>query len=124
MPTDYKSAFGKTTTTSSTERKPTLNQWLRKLGKTKMAQQYLVMLIWTPGEFDNFTLETEKFRVILRNGHELYSALDAFTSDSATAEQGLAIVVDERRDGKFSIVESDEPGGWEEVGANGQKWKA
>jgi hypothetical protein len=119
----WKDVFDKPSTTTKSGKTPTLNQFLRKLGKKKMPDKNLVFLIWTPGEFDNFTLETELFRVIIRRGHELYHALDDFTSDPETANVPLAITVTDRAKGEFSIVGSEEQGAWTEVGANGYKWK-
>lgn len=80
---------------------------------------YLVTKVWTPNVYDNFTFETEKFRVRVDDSHPLYDSLVAIIPDWFKEDMALAICVDEARDGSFDFKDSEENVDWQKLGETG-----
>ena len=107
-------------------KKPTLRQYLKELPKDVKDVKSAVHLVWLPGQWDNYTLQTEDFRVIVSRDHKLYrhlrDNLDAFTKGTQT----LDVVVTDRAKVSFRLSVNDEKRGeWFFVGGDaGLKFEA
>lgn len=89
------------------EPKPTLRQWVKSLGKRKMAQCYPVLKVWKPGKFQSIVFETDGFRAILYDGNVLFKSLSEQLDALCTDGTGLAIAPDRDKPGDFKIVRLD-----------------
>lgn len=107
---------------STYKRKPTFAQFLKSLGKRKLRKQYLVLLVWVPGTWDNYTLETECFRLRITSTHPLYEQLKEGFEHLTLGEHTLAIQVTDRTRGNFKVIEATEEGSWQLIGDNGFKF--
>lgn len=105
------------------EKTPTLLQFCKTakkaiVGKTKFG----VQTIWLPGKFDNVTLQTHAFRVIVSNSHPLYSEVIEYSKIIVIGNRydRLDVVIDDLEDAKFSVVESTRVAvQWSKLGENG-----
>lgn len=116
--------FNRETQSGTRDKLPTLRQFLKSKGNRKIPRSFLVTVIWKPGEWDNFTLETESFRLRVNKGDEMYPLLDEFTADPKTADVPVAITICDRQKGTWMFIPSEEEGAWSEIGSNGLKWMA
>lgn len=119
--------FNKTYPKAKKENAPTINQFLKSLpSKTKVLDQtFFVEIIWLPGKFDNVTLVTHAFRIIIPPSHELYSEINKeFSTDNDFAKiPAIGITVEPDRSGDFSIKPMEnKKGEWSTIGANGVKF--
>lgn len=81
--------------------------------------------MWLPNQWDNVTLQTEKFRLRLAGSGAEAKAVIAFFSTSDTAETGLAIKVPNESKGEFEIITNEQgKGSWEELTSTGYVWKS
>jgi hypothetical protein len=103
--------------TAKEDKLPTIRQYLKELPKDAENIKSTVRLIWTPGKWDNYTLECDHFRVIVNPKHKLYGQLrdnlDAFTKGSET----LDVVVTDRKSVSYRLhINPEERGDWFFVG--------
>lgn len=101
------------------EKAPTLRQYLKELPKDAKDIKSTVRLIWLPGRWENYTLQTDDFRVIVSRGHKLFNSLrdnlDAFTKGTET----LDVIVTDRAKISFRLsVNDEERGEWFFVGGD------
>jgi hypothetical protein len=101
------------------EKKPTVRQYLKELPKDVENIKSTVRVIWTPGQWDNYTLECDHFRVIVNRNHKLYRALrdnlDAFTKGSET----LDVLITDRKSVTYRLTKnSEERGEWFFIGGD------
>lgn len=84
---------------------PTFAQWCKTASVQEAKPIRFVKKVWVPGRFDNFTLETEVFRLRIGPTSGLYSAfrdlLEAFVSRDAA----LAIEVVDKDEGLYKLKE-------------------
>ena len=114
---------------SEFDRVPTIRQFLKKLPKnTKVLDQsFLIDKVWLPGKFDNVTLETYAFRIILNPKHALYDHFISFFADnnSNRYKGAIGITITDRDKAGFSLNKRDNPNGdWQTLGANGYRFSA
>lgn len=126
MTTD-KSIFGKKYSQPQRESIPTLFQWVKTLKKDskELQQVFMVEIVWLPGKFDNVTLQTHKFRLILSPTHELYQqfliAFDDLEVFGEDTKVGLRITNQETLE--FEIEEmSGTKGKWTQLSSNAYKY--
>lgn len=86
------------------EKLPTIREFLKTHGKKKLANSYPVSKVWKPGKFPNYSIETEKFRVSITENNPMFKAFGEFLTATVDGERGLAIVVDDERNGAFNII--------------------
>ena len=95
---------------------PTYNQFLKRVGRENATGLYLVNLIWLPGQFDNFTLQTDEFRLIVRSGTKLYAALSNRLDEWSKGNASMSIDIPEGGNGMYRFVETQDAGEWFFVG--------
>lgn len=102
---------------------PTVAQYLKTLPKNTKALQQLfsVDIVWIPGKFDNFTLQTHAFRMIIPPKHPLYEHLtNALNSDEGLNSIGhFRIKIKDRETGDFILQPSKKKGQWEPIAKSG-----
>jgi hypothetical protein len=101
------------------ERKPTLRQYLKELPNDVTDIKSTVRIVWTPGQWDNYTLECDHFRVIVNRKHKLYAALrdnfDAFSKGTET----LDVLVTDRKSVTYRLsTNPKESGEWFFIGGD------
>lgn len=103
---------------------PTFRQWLKAQGKKKIPQAVLCNLIWTPGKWQNFTLETERFRLRIAEDNPYFAYLKTGIATLSDNDYALFVHPVDRDKGTFTLsAKADEPGVWQPVGENGWKWE-
>ena len=123
MPTKKESLFDVAGKEPAKPKLPTLRQFLKEEKNAKFPIVATVTLIWFPGNWDNYSIETNKFRASIAPNHPLYKLLDrdviAITEASDT---GIALSVEDR-DGTIRFCETTNYGKWERVGNSGVRFK-
>jgi len=101
------------------EKLPTIRQYLKELPKDVKDIKSTVRLIWLPGQWDNYTLQCDDFRVVISRKHKLYGALrtniDAFTKGTNTLD---VLVIDRAQVSYRLAVNPQESGEWFFVGGD------
>jgi hypothetical protein len=116
------SIFGVEAKDVKREKLPTISQYLKRTKKPKSKVARVVDIVWTPGKFDNFTLQTDLFRVIISSKHPFYRGLQEFFADSSTAETPIGVEITNWDDGSYMLYEPKENGMWQELGNSGYRW--
>lgn len=103
--------------TPNQEKLPTIRQYLKELSEDVTNINSTVRLIWCPGQWDNYTLQCDDFRVIIGRRDRLYAILgtriDEFTKGSKT----LDVCITNRKPLSYRLVENNElSGGWFFIG--------
>lgn len=106
------------------EKLPTLRQYLRTSGKKQLPKCFLVRLVWFPGQWSNYTLQTEHFRLRVPDKHPLFPALREFVGDSDSSEIPIGIEVTDREKCEFTLTRPKEKGAWTFIGDQGMRWQA
>lgn len=122
MPTKKESLFDVSGKEPPKPKAPTLRQFLKEKTDDKYPIISPVMLIWFPGQWDNYSIETREFRCSIGAGHPLYKLLDrdviAITTGSDT---GIALSVEDA-DGTIRFCETTNFGKWERIGNAGVRF--
>jgi hypothetical protein len=116
------SIFGVQTTDAKPEKKPTIAQFIKQTKRPKNNVRSVVNVVWLPGKFDNFTLQTDRFRVIITPKHVFYGGLQEFFANSSTAETPIGIEITDWDKGAYMLYEPKERGMWQELGDSGYRW--
>lgn len=119
--------FGQEYKPSKPKRLPTLSQFLKSLPKkTKVLEQvFQVELIWLPDKFDNVTLQTHAFRVILQEDHPLYADITSTFGLSEGFEDfpSFGVRVTNREAQSFQLEQMEsKKGQWKALGASGRRF--
>jgi len=105
------------------EKLPTLAQFLKRNRQQKRLLTQKVLLIWLPGKFNNFTLQTEHCRVIVSPKHPLYGHLRAFdTAGNESNEIGFNLEITDWSEGSYMLIPHGRNGSWSELGKSGIVW--
>lgn len=107
---------------TASEKLPTLKQFLAKKGKGKLREMYWVRVIWKPGKWDNFTLETEAFRVRLQPTSGLYGLLKENLDAMIDSDQAIGIKIMDT-DGRIGMRPDPSKGTWVPLGDNGYRFE-
>ena len=99
---------------------PTFMQWCKSATVQEARPLRYVKKVWVPGKFDNFTVETEVFRLRISPSSELYSALKDHLQEFESTDAALAIEVLDTANYRFKLkhIES-ERAIWVGLGQNG-----
>lgn len=108
------------------EKVPTLNQYLKTLPKNtkKLEQSFIVEMVWLPSKFDNVTLQTHAFRLILNDSHPLYSEIVNYFGEDKVFEElrQFRIKITDRDTKAFTLSAIEgKTVGWKRVGENGYR---
>jgi hypothetical protein len=80
-------------------------------------------LVWLPGKFNNFTLKTDSFRIIVTPSSKLYEGLREFFAGISDASCGIRVTITDWKRASFSLSELPEDNGvWESIGESGYRW--
>lgn len=116
--------FSQPVDASSKEKKLTYLQFIKSAKKAELKKDYQVSIVWVPGEWDNFTLETEFFRLRVPKTSPMYSALKEFVGDSATVHIEMRIQPVEGNPKEYFINPyPGSKGAWTELSDLGYKWQ-
>lgn len=101
------------------EKLPTIRQYLKELPKDVTDIKSTIRLIWLPGQWDNYTLQSDDFRVVISRNHKLYGQLrdniDAFTKGTKT----LDVIVTDRAKVSYRLnINQEESGEWFFIGGD------
>lgn len=117
-----KDIYGKEAEQSKAEKLPTLRQYLKLKGKATIPKRFILLFIWTPGKFPNYTLQTEHFRFQIDKNHPMYPLMPAIVEEMIESEKTIFLEVTDKANAKVKFHECNENGGWENVGENGLKF--
>ena len=101
---------------------PTISQFIKKNKKPANNIRRPVSLCWIPGKFDNFTLQTDRFRVIINRNHPFYTPLQEFFANSETAETPMSVEITDWDKGSYMLTENKSRGMWQAIGNSGYRW--
>lgn len=118
----FDSLFGVVTTDAKPDKLPTFAQFIKSNKQPRNKPTYPIQLVWLPGKFDNFTLQTNAFRVICTPKHALYPHLSKFFGDSQSAEIGMSITITDWESSEYLLERSKAKGMWQEIGSSGYRW--
>jgi hypothetical protein len=109
--------------TPQAEKTPTLRQYCKTAKKTVQGKtKFGVQIVWLPGKFDNVTLQTHAFRVIVGPNHPLYTEILGYKEliTFGNRYDRLDVIIDNVETAAFSVVESQRVAiTWETLGSNG-----
>jgi hypothetical protein len=114
--------FGVETKDVKLEKLPTLAQFVKRTKEPKSKPLHVVELVWLPGKFDNFTLQTQYYRIIISSKHPFYRHLRSFFADSQTAEIPVAVRITDWQQGSYMFEQPKSNGVWRELGVSGYRW--
>ena len=110
--------FDSTSYSTEPEKLPTLKQYLKRIGKTKLPNQFHVHLIWVPNKFPSFSIEADLFRVVVPVKSALGKTLKANIDELVKTEIAIALAVQVTGDSgpTVQIKRSKEQGEWVPIG--------
>lgn len=106
------SMFGTEVTENARKKAPTFRQWCKEQSNFTGPLECNVRIIWLPGRWDNYTLETEHFRLRVESTSPLYEGLRKELDEFTKAEHGLSVTVTDTNPGKFYLSPGSITGYW------------
>lgn len=101
------------------EKLPTIRQYLKELPKDAENIKSTVRVIWLPGQWDNYTLQCDDFRIVVSPKHKLYSQLRANVDDFTKGTQTLDVIVTDRTQVSYRLdINQAESGEWFFIGGD------
>jgi hypothetical protein len=101
------------------EKLPTIRQYLKELPKDVTDIKSTVRLIWLPGQWDNYTLQCDDFRVVVNRQHKLYGQLRSNVDDFTKGAKTLDVLVTDRAKVSYRLtVNNEESGEWFFIGGD------
>lgn len=101
---------------------PTVNQWIKTVSKECAEATRIVKLIWTPNMYENYSLDTEAFRLRVSPNHFLFQILEDNLEDWVNADTVLALEIEKLKIPKVTLITlDDEQCEWDVLGENGFK---
>lgn len=101
---------------------PTVNQWIKTVSKECAEATRLIKLIWTPNMYENYSLDTEAFRLRVPANHFLFQVLKDNLEDWINTDVVLALEIEKLKIPKVSLITLDnEQCDWDPLGEYG--WK-
>jgi hypothetical protein len=100
------------------EKLPTIRQYLRELPNNVEDIKSTVRVIWLPGQWNNYTLQCDHFRVIVSERHKLYHSLRDNVDEFTKGTQTLDVIVTDRESVSYRLgVNNETTGEWFFIGA-------
>lgn len=104
---------------SKEEKLPTIRQYLKELPKDVEDIKSTVRLIWLPGQWDNYTLQCDDFRIIIGRNHKLYGELRDNIDDFTRGFETLDVIVIDRAKVSYRLNRNQqERGEWFFIGSD------
>lgn len=107
---------------SKPEKLPTLKQWLKALPKKYTNRHFHVTIVWVPGNFDNYTLVTSKFRIIVTPRDALFQPLKDYFDNESNHSQAIGIEITSDQEATYKIFKGQHNGKYETFYGNNWKW--
>ena len=102
---------------------PTFSKYLQEnAGTKKLSQSFTIEVIWLPGKYPNFTLQTHAFRLSVSNKHPLYKGIEDYVAwipkDEAIFVPKIKITNAET--GEYEVIQCTKiKGVWQRIGSVG-----
>lgn len=104
-------------------KKPTLRQYLKEVNNATYPICSTVRVVWFPGNWDNYGIETDLFRVSISPKHPLYAVLDKLVIKAFCESQTAIHVCVTDGDGTIRFGESTLYGAYTRIGAAGIRFE-
>lgn len=110
---------------SNADKLPSVFQWLKTVSKEATVPVRIVKVLWFPNLYNNYSLDTEAYRLRVSEGDSLYQVLEANLENwlESGCVIGLEVTGQKVRKIKLSILETDECD-WDQLGEHGWKCSA
>lgn len=117
------SIFGVKTTDAKREKLPTIRQFVKQTTRSKYKSDGVVELVWIPGKFRNFTLQTDSFRILVSEKHEFFEGLGEIFRGSDVNACGIRVEVSDWKGAAYTLHELlEDDGYWEPIGDSGYRY--
>lgn len=101
---------------------PTLSQWAKVVSKDALLPTRLVKIIWTPNQYNSYSLDTEAYRLRVAESHGLYQVLKDYLEDWIHEGAVLSLSITPGKTLKVTLSTLDnEECSWEPLGEMGYK---
>jgi hypothetical protein len=105
-------------------KKPTWKQFVKENPNEEYPVYSRIEVVWFPGQWDNYSLECERFRISISAQHPVYPVLEQRIVATLTdADTALLIRIDDRN-GTLGFSESNVYGRYSRIGNAGFKFEA
>lgn len=105
------------------EKKPTVRQFLKENKDANYPICSTIRTIWFPGNWDNYSLETDSFRVSIGPKHPLYAILDKLVVKAFCESQTAIHACIKDPDGTIGFGESTLYGAYTRIGGSGLRFE-
>lgn len=123
MPTKKQSVFDVVGKEPAKAKLPTLRQYIKENPDAKYSLLSRIELIWFPGTWDNYSIETSILRCSIGTNHPLYKPLDeSIIAITEKSDTGIILSVEDK-EGTIRLCESNVYGKWERIGNAGIRFK-
>lgn len=116
------SLFGTEYQEKRREKLPTLQQYV-KLNKTAKDTVSDIDIIWFPGRFKNFTIQTRVLRASVQPANRLFGAIQSRIDEILTYDSGISLTITGVKPISFVLNRNEIVGEWERLGESGIKFK-
>jgi hypothetical protein len=124
MPTKKPSLFEVSGSEPPREKKPTLYQFLKENNDISFPYLSGVEVIWFPGQWDNFSIETSVYRCSIAPTHGLYKIVDTSIVRILESTDTKLLLVIEDSSGCVRFSESNVYGKYQRIGNAGFRFVA
>lgn len=116
MEFDPTKLFGVPANEPEPEKLPTIRQFIKSTKKPNKSVRYPVETIWVPGEWTNYSLITNRFRVAIRETNNLFEPLGKFIASEAFKRSSIAVRIEDWENYEFTLtLESEGIGTWRSI---------
>lgn len=101
---------------------PSVKQWMRTVSKEALEPVRIVKLIWLPNLFDNYSLDTEAFRLRVAPSQQLFQILEDNLDEWLETGAVLGLQIEGSKRPKITLLTLDgEECEWDALGEHGFK---
>lgn len=122
MPAKKNTIFGVEAKDVKPDKLPTIGQFVKRTKQDDYDSDGVVEIIWRPGKFRNFTLQTDAFRVIVSDKHPFYGGLSQLFGLDEPTSGCIGIEIVDWQKGSYMLIEPIDAGHWETIGQSGYRW--
>lgn len=122
MPTKKPSLFDTPGKEPKKPKKPTLFQYIKQNKDVEYPITAPIETIWFPGNWDNYSVETDKFRASINPNHPLYKALDVNIVKHCEDVPTALLIELQDNEGTICFRESNLYGDWKAIGNAGYRF--